>query len=165
MSDFSNEQRLNEWQFFLRLKNEEGLRKLNQLLQEHSELARQLPPLRLPQLSGYVRGFIDCIAKAKGKFYVIDYKSNFLGYLPQDYRQTRLAKTIGQYRYDLQYLLYTLAVHRYLRARLGENYDYDRDFGGVAYLFLRGMNGEPTSGVYFDKPSKVLIDGMDLLFS
>ncbi|MDQ6569119.1 MAG: PD-(D/E)XK nuclease family protein, partial [Haemophilus parahaemolyticus] len=165
LSDLANEYRLNEWQFFLRLKNEEGLRKLNQLLQEQSELARQLPPLRLPQLSGYVRGFIDCIAKANGKFYVIDYKSNFLGYLPQDYRQARLAKTIGQYRYDLQYLLYTLAVHRYLRARLGESYDYDRDFGGVAYLFLRGMNGEPNSGVYFDKPSKALIDGMDLLFS
>ena len=165
LSDLTNEYRLNEWQFFLRLKNEEGLRKLNQLLQEQSDLARQLPPLRLPQLSGYVRGFIDCIAKANGKFYVIDYKSNFLGYLPQDYRQIRLAKTIGQYRYDLQYLLYTLAVHRYLRARLGESYDYDRDFGGVAYLFLRGMNGEPNSGVYFDKPNKALIDGMDLLFS
>ena len=95
----------------------------------------------------------------------MDYKSNFLGYLPQDYRQARLAETMRQYRYDLQYLLYTLAVHRYLRARLGDSYDYSRDFGGVAYLFLRGMNGEPNSGVYFDKPSKALIDGMDLLFS
>lgn len=165
LCDIGANTRLNEWQFFLRLNNEDGLRKLNQLLQQHSEIAKSLPPLRLPQLSGYVRGFIDCIAKAKGKFYVIDYKSNFLGYLPQDYRQARLVKTIGQYRYDLQYLLYTLAVHRYLRARLGENYDYEQHFGGVAYLFLRGMNGESNSGVYFDKPSKALIDGLDLLFS
>nr|WP_314738736.1 exodeoxyribonuclease V subunit beta [uncultured Haemophilus sp.] len=164
LSEISSATRLNEWQFFLRLQNEEGLRKLNQLLQQHSELAKALPPLQLPQLSGYVRGFIDCIAKVKGKFYVIDYKSNFLGYLPQDYRPSRLLKTIGQYRYDLQYLLYALAVHRYLRSRLGESYDYEQHFGGVAYLFLRGMNGEPHSGVYFDKPNKELIDELDLLF-
>ena len=56
---------------------------------------------------------------------------------------------MGQYRYDLQYLLYTLALHRYLRTRLGEQYDYERDIGGVAYLFLRGMNGKPNAGVLF----------------
>ncbi|VEI45150.1 exodeoxyribonuclease V subunit beta [Actinobacillus equuli] len=48
----------------------------------------------------------------------------------------------------MQYLLYTLALHRYLRVRLGEQYEYERDFGGVAYLFLRGMNGTPNSGVF-----------------
>lgn len=156
--------RLNEWQFYLRLSNKEALYRLNQLLKKYSPLATQLPDLTLYNLEGFVRGFVDCIAQIDGKFYVIDYKSNFLGYLPQDYQAEKLAKTMGQFRYDLQYLLYTLAVHRYLSSRLGENYNYEQHFGGVAYLFLRGMNGETNSGVYFDKPSQALIEEMDQLF-
>lgn len=52
--------------------------------------------------------------------------------------------------YDWQYLIYTLALHRYLKNVL-PRYDYDRNFGGVFYLFLRGMNGEPQSGVFYDR--------------
>lgn len=156
-------ERLNEWQFYLRLRNKNALPKLNQLLKKQRRF-KDLPDLHLPQLEGFVRGFIDCIAKFDGKYYLIDYKSNFLGDFPQDYRPEQLAKTMTQYRYDLQYLLYTLALHRYLRSRLGEHYDYERDFGGVAYLFLRAMDGTPTSGVFFDKPSLALINGVDGLF-
>ncbi len=164
LRDIKQTSRLDEWQFFLRLKNEKALHSLNKVLREHSQLARELPPLSLPQLEGFVKGFVDCLAQVSGRFYVLDYKSNFLGYLPQDYSAENLLKTMGKYRYDLQYLLYSLAVHRYLRSRLQEQYDYERDFGGVAYLFLRGMNGKPHNGVYFDKPSKALIDELDRLF-
>ncbi len=157
-------QRLNEWQFYLRLANAEALGQLNALLKKHSSLARHLPDLQLNQVEGFVRGFVDCIAKADGKFYLLDYKSNFLGYLPQDYQLENLRKTMGQYRYDLQYLLYTLALHRYLRSRLGAHYDYERDFGGVAYLFLRGMDGTANRGVFFEKPSRQFIEEMDVLF-
>lgn len=155
---------LKEWQFYLRLSNAEALPRLNQLLREYSPIAQALPNLQLFELEGYVRGFIDCIVEVEQRFYIIDYKSNYLGNQPEDYTQERLAKTIGQFRYDLQYLLYTLALHRYLGSRLGESYDYERDFGGVAYLFLRGMKGEHNSGVFFDKPSKTLIESMDKLF-
>ncbi|AIZ78635.1 exodeoxyribonuclease V subunit beta [Actinobacillus equuli] len=164
LKDVPMTKRLNEWQFYLRLKNSDGLRQLNQLLKQYSAVSAKLPELNLPQLEGYIRGFVDCIVQMHGKFYLIDYKSNFLGYLAQDYSRQNLEKTIGQYRYDLQYLLYTLALHRYLRVRLGEQYEYERDFGGVAYLFLRGMNGTPNSGVFFEKPCKQLIEGMDEIF-
>ncbi|HHW7506889.1 TPA: exodeoxyribonuclease V subunit beta [Mannheimia haemolytica] len=156
--------RLNEWQFYLRLKNDKALHQLNALLKQHSPLAKTLPELQLPQLEGFVRGFVDCIVQMEGKFYLIDYKSNFLGYLPQNYAKEHIQREIGRQRYDLQYLLYTLALHRYLTARLGEKYDYERDFGGVAYLFLRAMNGENDNGVYFDKPTKQLIEEMERLF-
>lgn len=164
LSQISQATRLTEWQFYLRLGNRKALPQLNALLKQHSRLAKQLPDLQLLQVEGFVRGFVDCIVQVENQFYVIDYKSNFLGYLPQDYAREKIEKTMGQYRYDLQYLLYTLAVHRYLRSRLGQNYDYQRDFGGIAYLFLRGMDGSHNSGVYFDKPSGVLIDAMDELF-
>lgn len=164
LAQIQPKQRLSEWQFYLRLSNEQALSQLNQLLKEESRLAAQLPDLQLPQLEGFVRGFIDLIVQHEGKFYLLDYKSNFLGYLPQDYRSEKIEQVMGQYRYDLQYLLYTLALHRYLHSRLAENYDYERNFGGVAYLFLRGMNGEENSGVFFDKPSQVLIEKLDRLF-
>ncbi|MFA9500133.1 exodeoxyribonuclease V subunit beta [Mannheimia sp. E30BD] len=164
LKEIDEAKRLNEWQFYLRLKNDKALHQLNTLLKQHSPLAKNLPELQLPQLEGFVRGFVDCIVQQNGKFYLIDYKSNFLGYLLQNYTKENIQREMGRQRYDLQYLLYTLAVHRYLTARLGENYDYERDFGGVAYLFLRAMNGETDNGVYFDKPSKTLIEEMDRLF-
>lgn len=164
LKEIDETKRLNEWQFYLRLKNNKALHQLNALLKQYSPLAKTLPELQLPQLEGFVRGFVDCIVQINGKFYLIDYKSNFLGYLPQNYSTESIQREMGRQRYDLQYLLYTLAIHRYLLSRLGESYDYDRDFGGVAYLFLRAMNGESGNGVYFDKPNKKLIEEMDLLF-
>lgn len=164
LNEISPSQRLNEWPFYLRLKNEKALPQLNRLLKQHSPLAKSLPDLQLKQVEGFIRGFVDCIVQWQGQFYLLDYKSNFLGYLAADYAPERLEKAVKQYRYDLQYLLYTLALHRYLRSRLGEQYAYERDFGGVAYLFLRGMDGSPQSGVFFDKPTAALIDTLDQLF-
>ncbi|VEI45149.1 exodeoxyribonuclease V subunit beta [Actinobacillus equuli] len=85
LKDVPMTKRLNEWQFYLRLKNSDGLRQLNQLLKQYSAVSAKLPELNLPQLEGYIRGFVDCIVQMHGKFYLIDYKSNFLGYLAQDY--------------------------------------------------------------------------------
>lgn len=156
---------LKEWQFYLRLSNEKALPQLNSLLKQAGRWGASLPDLQLNQLAGFVRGFVDLILKFNGKFYIIDYKSNFLGYMPQDYSPDNLMKAMGQQRYDLQYLLYTLALHRYLSSRMGKAYDYERDFGGIAYLFLRGMDGTLDSGVFFDKPSRSLIEEMDRLFA
>lgn len=164
LSDIQPQARLNEWQFYLRLANESALPKLNQLMKKYHPIAKNLPPLQFNELQGFVQGFIDCIAQINGKFYLIDYKSNFLGEQAQDYQPKAIDKAMGQHRYDLQYTLYTLALHRYLTFRLGENYQYDRDFGGVAYLFLRGMNRTENSGVYFDKPDEDFILALDQLF-
>ncbi|EFA28577.1 Exodeoxyribonuclease V beta chain [Haemophilus influenzae HK1212] len=65
--------------------------------------------------------------------------------------------------YDWQYLIYTLALNRYLQSVV-PHYDYARDFGGVFYLFLRGMNGEPQSGIFYDRPRVELITELDGVF-
>ncbi|RKR72805.1 DNA helicase/exodeoxyribonuclease V beta subunit [Otariodibacter oris] len=165
LNQIGSHKRLNEWQFYLRLSNEKALSKLNHLLKKYSPLAKNAPDLQLFQLEGFVRGFVDCFIEVDGKFYIIDYKSNYLGHLPQDYQLENIEKKMIQYRYDLQYILYTLAAHRYLKSRLGDNYHYAQHFGGVAYLFLRGMDGTPQSGVFFEKPSEHLIEEMDALFA
>lgn len=164
LAEIAPQKRLNEWQFYLRLSNPKALPQLNRLLQQYSPLAASLPDLLLPQLEGVVRGFIDCVVEVDGRFYLLDYKSNFLGSLPQDYGAQKIRQTMVQYRYDLQYLLYTLALHRYLKTRL-PHYDYARDMGGVLYLFLRGMPLGEGSGVFFDKPDEALIDALDELFA
>ena len=118
--------------------------------------------LDFPVMSGLMKGFIDLVFEHDGRFYVLDYKSNYLGYDYGDYRVQDMKQAMYEHYYDLQYLVYTLALHRYLRSRIPD-YDYAAHFGGVYYLFLRGMtpaNGHET-GVYYDRPEQTLIERLD----
>ncbi|WP_018151518.1 exodeoxyribonuclease V subunit beta [Leeia oryzae] len=113
---------------------------------------------------GYMKGFMDLVCRINGKFYVVDYKSNWLGNTPAHYQEPYLTEAIAAEHYYLQYLIYTLALHRYLKQRIAD-YDYDQHMGGVRYLFLRGTaTGLPGCGVYHDRPVKALIEGLDALF-
>jgi exodeoxyribonuclease V beta subunit len=121
-----------------------------------------LPPLEVATFRGMVTGIIDLVFEHAGRFYIADYKSNFLGGQFGDYEPPKLERTVYERRYDLQYLLYTLALHRYLHLRL-RGYDYARHFGGIYYLFLRGMrpaNGA-NCGVYFVRPESALVKALD----
>ncbi|MGH8469041.1 MAG: exodeoxyribonuclease V subunit beta [Gammaproteobacteria bacterium] len=114
---------------------------------------------------GYMRGFIDLVFETEGRYYIVDYKSNWLGMNLEDYHATRLPAVISQAGYPLQYLLYTVAVHRYLRHRLA-SYDYHRHFGGVYYLFLRGMNARRGAdyGIFYRRPERALVEALDRYF-
>ncbi len=116
-------------------------------------------------MRGLMRGFIDLVLRFRGRYYLVDYKSNLLGRHPAAYGREGMAAAIQEHRYDLQYLIYTLALHRFLRARL-PGYDYGRDFGGCLYLFLRGMHPErgPATGVWHDRPDPALVKRLDRLF-
>ena len=92
-----------------------------------------------------LKGFIDLLFEHEGKYYVLDYKSNHIGMAYEDYQAEHMAHAIAEHRYDLQYQLYTLALHRLLAQRLPD-YDYDKHIGGVCYLFLRGMNAKDETG-------------------
>lgn len=91
-------------------------------------------------VKGLMTGFIDLLAIHEGRFYVIDYKSNHLGDEPEAYSYEAMKKAVAAHRYDVQYLIYTVAVHRFLKKVYGSKYSYDM-IGGVRYLFLRGMSG------------------------
>ncbi len=112
-------------------------------------------------IDGYMKGFIDLIFKHEDKFYILDYKSNYLGDTQQDYASEKLHQEIHHSNYDLQYHIYTVALHRFLDQKI-ENYSYEKHFGGVIYLFLRGVNtDEEGSGVFFDKPELRVIEELD----
>jgi exodeoxyribonuclease V beta subunit len=90
---------------------------------------------------------------------VVDYKSNKLS----DYAAVTLQEAVLNKRYEVQYVLYTLALHRLLKVRLPE-YDYDQHMGGAVYIFMRGIN-QPGAGVHFQRPPQVLIETLDSLFA
>ena len=115
-------------------------------------------PLQPRQLQGMVTGFMDLVLQHDGRYYVLDYKSNKLG----SYEAPQLQQAMLAHRYDVQATLYLLALHRLLRARLGDtNYDYDRDVGGALYLFLRGVD-QPGAGLVHLQPPRALIESLDL---
>lgn len=110
--------------------------------------------ISIEDYSGFMKGFIDLIFQHNDKYYILDYKSNYLGKDTEAYAPKFLKEAMLHSNYDLQYHIYTVALTIYLEQRLPD-FDYDRDFGGVFYFFLRGCDlSSPTSGVYFDKPSK-----------
>ena len=113
-------------------------------------------------LNGMFKGFIDLTFEHDGRYYVADYKSNWLGVDDMAYTVQAMEQSILDHRYDLQYVLYLLALHRQLKARLPD-YDYDRHVGGALYLFLRGTRST-SQGVYFTKPPRALIEQLDRLF-
>jgi exodeoxyribonuclease V beta subunit len=136
---------------------------LDALVSRHTLAAAPRPPLLPTRLHGMFKGFIDLVFEHQGRYYVVDYKSNWLGADDDAYTAEAMRGAVLDKRYELQYALYLLALHRQLKVRLGKAYDYDRHIGGAAYLFLRGLDG-PAGGLHFEKPPKALIEAMDALF-
>ncbi|WP_107851735.1 exodeoxyribonuclease V subunit beta [Oceanimonas marisflavi] len=131
---------------------------LDTLVRTHILPGRERPALAPGRLNGMLKGFIDLVFEHDGRYYVVDYKSNWLGPEDQDYTQAAMADQVIQHRYDLQYVLYVLALHRQLLLRL-PGYDYDTHMGGVLYAFIRC----PGAG-WFDRPPRVLIETLNALF-
>ena len=86
-------------------------------------------------------GFADLVFAHGGRYWVLDYKTNTLGPDGSAYTPTTLAAAMLQHRYDVQAALYTLALHRLLRQRLGAAYRPEDHLGGALYLFMRGLDG------------------------
>ncbi|MCY1271766.1 RecBCD enzyme subunit RecB [compost metagenome] len=115
--------------------------------------------LEFDTLKGFMKGFIDLTFEHAGRWYIADYKSNWLGPDAGYYGGERLEQAIAAEHYHLQYLIYLVALRRFLRQRL-DGFSSEQ-LGGAYYLFLRGM---PDAGVFFHRPADSLLDALDLLF-
>lgn len=111
---------------------------------------------------GFLTGFIDLLFRHDERYYIIDWKSNRIGYAYGDYEHFGIAKEMNKHAYYLQYLFYAVAVHQYLKHALF-NYSYDRNFGGVYYLFLRGIDGVSNRGIFADRPSEKLLEELSMV--
>ncbi|MDD1611040.1 MAG: PD-(D/E)XK nuclease family protein, partial [Methylococcaceae bacterium] len=155
LMNLSESQCLKEMPFYLAMQ-EMNAQHINKILQT----TPAYQALSSKTMCGYLTGFIDLICEYQGRYYVMDYKTNTL----LDYNEASLTLAMREHNYGLQYWLYTLVLHRYLQNRL-PNYDYETHFGGVRYLFVRGMLPDvPMSGVYQDKPDCQRINQLAALF-
>jgi exodeoxyribonuclease V beta subunit len=161
-----NTDRLNELEFYFPLKPI-SQEKLNMILKTDSRY--QLPAgfpetierLQFSPIRGFMKGFMDLVFQWQDRFYLVDWKSNFLGGRIEDYDQVSLTQVMKKEGYVLQYCIYTLALDQYLRLRMAD-YHYEKHFGGVYYIFLRGVYPEmgPDFGIYRDVPSPELMSAL-----
>lgn len=122
--------------------------------------ARSLEVAPSGALEGFLTGVVDLMALHDGRWWIVDWKTNTLGRAREHYAAPALRRAMQQHHFVLQYHLYVLALHRFLRARLGARYDYERDVGGVGYAFLRGLASDVPSW-FTDRPSLALVQALD----
>jgi exodeoxyribonuclease V beta subunit len=125
------------------------------------DLEAVLASLQFKPVRGMVRGFMDMVFEQGGRYYLLDWKSNHLGGRVEDYNQEAMNREMTRNLYPLQYLLYTVALDRYLSLRVA-GYDYEKHFGGIYYFFLRGVDASQGEqyGVFRDLPPAALVKSL-----
>lgn len=157
----SAEHRLPEMEFWLPL-HQVDIGQFNHLVQ--TWIPGHTGEYRLQTLNGMLKGFLDLVYTFNGQFFVADYKSNYLGDHYNDYQHDALHHAMLHHDYYLQALLYSLALHRYLKLKVFD-YSYEKYIGGAQYLFLRGMSVKfPGCGVLQVTPPESVILALDALF-
>jgi exodeoxyribonuclease V beta subunit len=144
----------------------DGLRtgEVDRLCREHVLGRRARPELPERALRGMLMGFSDLVFEHGGKYWVLDYKSNALGTRDADYTQEAMEVAMLANRYDVQAVLYLLALHRLLKLRLGAKYSPAQHLGGAIYFFLRGVRSS-SGGCLIVAPPIELIDALDAMIT
>ncbi len=163
LGQINDDQRFNELEFAFNVKDF-NISKMQTAFESsdptflHSGYVDRLLQINTNTFKGFIKGFIDLIVQCEGRWYILDYKTNYLGGTYAHYGKDALFDAMMEHHYFLQYHLYMIALHRYLGLRM-KNYDYDQHFGGVFYLFVRGMQPELESntGVFFQRPDQAAI--------
>jgi exodeoxyribonuclease V beta subunit len=119
-------------------------------------------PLHEKKIAGFLTGFVDLIFQHNNMYYIADYKTNNLGEKVEDYSPDNLIAAMADHNYGLQYFLYSLVLHRYLQNFM-KGYDYSSHFGGVLYLFVRGMD-KAGRGIYYHKPELQILENLGKCF-
>ena len=150
LKDVALQDTLREVKFIFPLKKAGALREFYEKKCQREEFIKALQGLKNEGLHGYMVGYIDLFFRHNDKYYIVDWKTNYLGDKSEDYNQDALKDSILQSMYFLQYHIYTVAVDLFLEKGI-EGYDYERDFGGVFYVYTRGVDGL-GNGISFDRP-------------
>jgi exodeoxyribonuclease V beta subunit len=131
-----------------------------------ADFAALLRALSFGTVRGMMKGYVDLLFRAgepgREKYYLLDWKTNHLGWDIEEYGEAGLLASVSRDYYFLQYHLYTVALDRWLSLRLGEGYDYGTHFGGVFYLYVRGMDPARGSGFGIHRafPDRALVKGL-----
>jgi exodeoxyribonuclease V beta subunit len=123
--------------------------------------ARDVARMDARHVDGYLKGYVDLIFRDAGRYFILDWKSNWLGPDVAVYAPERLDAEMCSSAYYLQGCLYAVALRRSMAVRAPQ-WDYARDFGGIHYVFLRGVDpAKAGHGVVFFNPPAELLDGIE----
>jgi len=162
LSEISRASRLSELEFTFPITalTTSRLRKVFQI----DELPLAIDRLQFAPTNGFMKGFIDLVFERAGRFYFVDWKSNWLGPDASSYVLQNVAAEMTRNFYNLQLTIYTVALHRYLQQRLAD-YDYEKNFGGAFYIFLRGIDPKkPSNGIFFARPPHKFVRQLNEIF-
>ena len=176
LRDIAMGQRRSELEFNLALQQGATIRTpvIRDLLKKHWQGAEHeskknlfLPALqswdkKLPR--GFMTGFMDLVCCHNNRFYILDWKSNKRFGRAEDFDADGLTDEMARNAYFLQYLFYTVALHGFLKRELN-GYNYADHFGGVFYVFLRGVEGGTDRGIFADRPQEDLITELTALMT
>ena len=161
--DISADQRIVEFEFQFPVQHV-PLARLRQLCIAHGQADVVPASLDAATLNGMLTGFADLILAWDGRFHVLDYKTNWLGARLSDYQGRSLDAAMAEHHYPLQALLYTVALHRYLRQRL-DGYTAEHQLGDSRYLFVRALGLGPDLGIWRHRWPTALIEALDDAFA
>ncbi|CAL4325263.1 exodeoxyribonuclease V subunit beta [Buchnera aphidicola] len=152
-----------ELEFYLSIKNKFNKKFFNEIVHSFKINSNSIDSkIYLHPVSGVIKGFIDLVFVWKKRYYIVDYKSNYLGENDDYYSFKNIEKEMIENQYNLQYQLYTLALHQYLKKKI-KTYHYTTHFGGIFYIFLRGINTK--NSIFYCVPDYSLIKKLMYLFS
>ena len=155
LSTITRDKRRNEFEFNFSIPSDFKMMDLEFILEKEDE--REIATKRMGDVQGLMTGLIDLFFEHNGKYYILDWKSNFLGDSIEDYDQVGVANSMNESNYHLQYLIYALALDKYLFSKL-PGFDFEQQFGGVIYLFLRGNREGQQTGVFTQKVSSLELE-------
>jgi len=163
LRDLAPDQRIAEFEFQFPVR-QVPLAQLRRICTAHGHADAVPASLDTTTLNGMLTGFADLIFAHDGRFHVLDYKTNWLGARLRDYQGDSLAAAMAEHHYPLQALLYTVALHRYLRQRM-DGYTAERQLGESWYLFVRALGLAPGLGVWRRRWPPALIEALDNAFA
>jgi exodeoxyribonuclease V beta subunit len=162
LSQLSRPSRLSELEFIFPITalTTERLRKVFQM----EELPLAIDRLQFAPANGFMKGFIDLVFEHGGRFYFVDWKSNWLGADSASYTPESVATEMARHFYNLQLGIYAVALHRYLERRLPD-YEYEKNFGGAFYIFLRGIDpSKQNNGIFSTRPPRKFVEQLNEIF-
>ncbi len=166
ISEIDFNHRINEMEFYFPLNtiqpsSLQSVFKDHGAIETYPDFPTRMEKLTFSPVAGFMKGYIDLVFQHQERFFLLDWKSNYLGPTIDHYRRDVLGDVMGANFYVLQYHLYVLALCQYLRLR-NAAFRYESDFGGVVYVFIRGVDQGwgPDSGIYFDRPKAALLNAL-----
>ncbi|QJC30581.1 exodeoxyribonuclease V subunit beta [Enterobacteriaceae endosymbiont of Neohaemonia nigricornis] len=166
LKNINSKNKQTEFEFYLSIKNNISSQKFNNIIKKYDNISYYLPLINFNEFQGFIHGVIDLIFIWEDKYYIIDYKSHWLGSNVYKYNIKNMKQNICYNRYDIQYQLYTVALHKYLSSKI-INYNYNKYFGAIIYLYVRGINKkiDNYNGIWITKPKFELIHALEKLFN